>query len=270
MTIWQRWKQTSLHNKALVFSGIIVAFGTLFYSGAAIVQVWMFNRSSRQVERQTERLIAAANTQAGAAKEMTAAVKEQAKSAGDFAQSAKNINEQTALAVKNFGRMAKASEDNIKATQEASRLDQRAWISTSVSLPAVTDLDKATTVTIGVSNTGKTFALKVNYLSSLSVYKDIPQGVDYYAALTNRTGIKSVGVIAPNRGYSTKLNIPESGFKALDKLVTKDWYVMIWGYAEYRDAFKNTPLHHTHFYVIRKISESREDLDQCGFHNDAD
>ena len=99
MTAWQRWKQTALHNKALVLSGVIMACGTLFYSGAAIVQVWMFDRSSSQVERQTERLIAAANTQAGAAKEMTAAVREQAKSARDFAQSAKSINEETALAV---------------------------------------------------------------------------------------------------------------------------------------------------------------------------
>ena len=97
MTIWQRWKQTALHNKALVFSGIIVAFGTLFYSGAAVVQVWMFNKSSRQVERQTERLIDAAKTQADAAKEMTKAVEDQAKYAGEFAASAKSINEQTKL-----------------------------------------------------------------------------------------------------------------------------------------------------------------------------
>jgi hypothetical protein len=179
MTIWQRWKQTSLHNKALVFSGIIVAFGTLFYSGAAIVQVWMFNRSSKQVERQTERLITAANTQARAAKEMTAAVKEQAKSAGEFAQSANNINEQTALAVKNFGRMAKASEDNIKATQQSFRDDQRAWVGLENFSLTAFEPGKIT-ITATAINSGKTPALAMfssNKMTVLPVRLSAPEPI---------------------------------------------------------------------------------------------
>jgi hypothetical protein len=52
VTILQRWKQTALHNKALVGAGLIAAFGTVFYAGAAIVQVCIMNRSASESSEQ--------------------------------------------------------------------------------------------------------------------------------------------------------------------------------------------------------------------------
>ena len=57
VTILQRWKQTALHNKALVLTGVIVAFGTLFYVGVAIFQVCMMRKASDVASFQTDKLI---------------------------------------------------------------------------------------------------------------------------------------------------------------------------------------------------------------------
>jgi len=48
MTLRQRWKQTSLPNKLLVITGGLVAFGTLFYAAAAVVQICILRDSVRQ------------------------------------------------------------------------------------------------------------------------------------------------------------------------------------------------------------------------------
>jgi hypothetical protein len=53
MNIFQRWKQTSIANKGLVFSSILMAFGTLFYAGTAIVQVCIMKQNAHDVSLQT-------------------------------------------------------------------------------------------------------------------------------------------------------------------------------------------------------------------------
>ena len=67
MNLFQRWKQTTIANKGLVLSSILMAFGTLFYAGAAIVQVRIMKRSARDVSSQTDKLIEQANRNATAA-----------------------------------------------------------------------------------------------------------------------------------------------------------------------------------------------------------
>ena len=62
MTILQRWKQSALDNKALVWSSILMAFGTLFYAGAAAFQVWLMKRSVKESAEQTERTVSALKT----------------------------------------------------------------------------------------------------------------------------------------------------------------------------------------------------------------
>ena len=52
MTIWQRWKQTAIHNKALVVTSVLVAFGTVFYAGAAAFQVWLMVESGKHTDEQ--------------------------------------------------------------------------------------------------------------------------------------------------------------------------------------------------------------------------
>lgn len=47
MNLRQRWMKTTVANQALVATSILVALGTLFYTGAAIVQVWLMNESGK-------------------------------------------------------------------------------------------------------------------------------------------------------------------------------------------------------------------------------
>ena len=79
MKLWQRWKRTALHNKALVVTSVLVAFGTLFYAGAAVLQVWIMRESARQTGEQAEKLIQAAKTQAKAAQDFAAAAQDSLK-----------------------------------------------------------------------------------------------------------------------------------------------------------------------------------------------
>lgn len=133
MTIFQRWTQTALHNKALVLTGFIVALGTILSTGALVVQICIARENNRKTSEQIGKLIQAANIQACAAQKNAVA-------AANFATSADGINTQTKLAVDKFERLAKASEGSIQITQktakdaldasiDASRSDQRAWVS---------------------------------------------------------------------------------------------------------------------------------------------
>lgn len=85
MNLFQRWKQTTVANKALVISSFLMAFGTLFYAGAASVQVWIMKRNAHDASVQAEKLIIAAQTQASAARQ-------NAEAADRFSTSAANIN----------------------------------------------------------------------------------------------------------------------------------------------------------------------------------
>jgi hypothetical protein len=48
MNVRRRWKQTSLPNKLLVTTGALVAFGTIFYAIAAVVQICILEETVRQ------------------------------------------------------------------------------------------------------------------------------------------------------------------------------------------------------------------------------
>jgi len=52
MKLWQRWKQTTVANQAMVATSVLIAFGTLFYAGAAVVQLCMIRESGRHTDEQ--------------------------------------------------------------------------------------------------------------------------------------------------------------------------------------------------------------------------
>jgi hypothetical protein len=114
MTLFQRWKQTALHNKALVLTGFIVALGTLFGTGAAILQVCMMRENNRKTSEQIAKLIDAANTQTFAAQKIANASDKNAAAAEKFSASADNIREETTHAVLELRRAANDSETAMK------------------------------------------------------------------------------------------------------------------------------------------------------------
>jgi hypothetical protein len=128
VTILQRWKQTALHNKALVLTSVIVAFGTLFYVGVAIFQVCMMRKASDVASFQTDKLVHHAD------------------------RIAKSLEE--------AGERSKAALD---ASIEVARADQRAWLGIkAIILASPLSPGNPIDISIITLNTGKTPALDVN------------------------------------------------------------------------------------------------------------
>lgn len=166
MNIWQRWRQTALHNRALVLSSVLMAFGTVFYAGAAVIQICMFQRSSKQAAEQTDKLIAAAKISASDATQNAAA-------AQSFAGSALKINSAIDDAVRKLQIQAEkmdaarvASErqpqQSLQATIDNFHREQRAWIApTNVRLDGGLTPGKEIKVLIDFANSGKEPAFNV-------------------------------------------------------------------------------------------------------------
>jgi hypothetical protein len=95
MNILQRWKQTALHHKALILSGVIAAVGTVVSTGTAIFQIHMANQNNRDTSQQIQKLIDAANIQE--------------EGASSFADGARKINEGIGKAVRKLNLQANAA-----------------------------------------------------------------------------------------------------------------------------------------------------------------
>lgn len=161
MKLIQRWKQTAIHNKALVFSGVVVAFGTVFYAMIAVVQVGLMNRADRQSSEQAAKVILEANR---IATSMENSIR-QNQTAIDKAAEANQraIEASNAQNRKLVGATIAQSKAALQATIDSSRNDQRAWVGTEwAANPAISE-GITIQYKIRVFNVGKTPAL--NYRS---------------------------------------------------------------------------------------------------------
>jgi hypothetical protein len=182
MNLISRWKQTALHNKALVLTGAIVALGTL-------AQLFIVIANNRATSRQTDKLIQAAGIQADAASKASAA-------ADSFARSADGMNARLTAAEQDFQRMAKDSENSSRAAQvqaaqalntsiEESKTDQRAWFGVSDFEVSQYDPDNPQQpfrLRLKFRNSGKTPALQIKALGMFQVYNsrvDGPSDADW-------------------------------------------------------------------------------------------
>lgn len=128
MKLYQRWKNTAIHNKALVWTGVLVAVGTIFYALAAIFQIYLMKATAEETSKQAERLIVEMGKQSNAM------------------QNAANL-----------------AEHNIKATQEQFRDEQRAWLNiTSVNWQQF-DASKILKIEVNIKNSGKTPAINTTF-----------------------------------------------------------------------------------------------------------
>jgi hypothetical protein len=156
MTLRQRWKQTSLPNKLLIWTGVLVAVGTLFYAGAAVVQVCLMKQATKESAAQVDRLVgttnAAIDKSVQASNKSLADALRQNREALDAAMT----RYKTSLDIST--QQSKAALD---ASIEASRNDQRAWLAIAdlrvIKEPAASE---QFSVNYSVSNSGKTPALE--------------------------------------------------------------------------------------------------------------
>jgi hypothetical protein len=236
MKLLQRWKQTALHNKALVSTSLLVAFGTLFYSGAAVLQLCILKQSGEQSDRQIVRVI-------------------------------DNMN----WLARSMDLSAKNTQDALRASIEASRNDQRAWVGIMGNVRPGNYTDRLfltfgsrTTFSIPMGNSGKSPALKVRFLSKVDSYRtDIPFHTNYEQPIV----FHSVTVIQP--GASTivptaPITVPVTQ-AAIDSVTGGHAILYLYGIVTYEDIFKRP--HRTTFCMY--LLPSLDTLASCSTYNEA-
>jgi len=65
--LWQRWKQTTIANQAIVVTGILMFISSALYTCTTIFQVAMWRENARQSGEQTDKLIVASERMANTA-----------------------------------------------------------------------------------------------------------------------------------------------------------------------------------------------------------
>ncbi len=261
MNIFQRWKQTTIANKGLVFSSFLMAFGTLFYAGAAVVQVCIMRQSARDVSLQTSKLIEAAQAQACAASKS-------AEAAASFAGSADKISQETARASSELHRTANDSET-------ASKLDHRAWFGISdfdVVQYDPDDSHKPFRIRVSFRNSGKTPARQVHVLGQFQVYKpnsDGPNEADWNLLMGFFNQSKERYVTAPDATRKYIVNDSSNNIITQNYQAIKDHllYAYYFGQATYVD--NDNRLRTTRFCLMLGEPETKQ-LAHCGKGNDMD
>ena len=245
MRLFQKWKQTALHNKALVLTGVIVAVGTLFYAAAAAFQVYMLHRSGEQATQQTERLITEANR---------------------IADSIERVLDQGRLAMEESTRQSKeALDESIKA----SRLDQRAWVGIKTMRVLTLEADKPILIEAVITNTGKTFASNTRVLTSVAVRpSNEPIDIDKLAAsLKRRTRLQErPAVLFPNLEATLPVSTPIPITKEHLVLIrASKLLIYLFGEVHYSDVFGSS--HTTEFCGI--YNTTTKQFGSCSQHNRA-
>lgn len=260
LTQVKRWWKDPFRNrpnwseKVTVLLTVVVVF-------IAVAQLRIYRQQKAIMEsssQQTDKLITAANIQACAASK--------------FANSAAEINAQTAKAVGEFKRLADDSEGNIRAIRESSRQDQRAWVGVLASMPKV-ELNKPVTATAIGINSGKTFAVEVRIDSTLWFSaKKLSKDKDLPPIQPTPLEEYSLGLLIPNIRLEARAtpHTPdgkprEAKEQDITRLTDQGWYTYIYGAVRYDDVFKKH--HTTEFCWYRTGVEG--DFSQREMHNSA-
>ncbi len=203
MTLIQRWKQTALHNKALVLTSLLVAFGTIFYAGAAAFQVWILEKSSETTSSQNSQLIWQAD--------------------------------RIAKAMESSVDRSKAALD---ATIESFHLEQRAWVAVNfVDMPLM--LDKPLLAKVTFINTGRTPAVRVTQVVGFDAeFKRIHE-----LAEPNPKWFRQASIILPGLPATapaeprTKNPIDVLTQAGIDAINKGQVFIYVWGEIKYFDVF---------------------------------
>lgn len=238
MNIFQRWKQTAIHNKALVWTGVLVAFGTIFYAGAATYQALLMKHSARDSAAQIASLMSALNSS------INMTIEQSRKSLSDAIQENKRALDAALAQNKSaLDATAKQGRDALNASIEASRLDQRAWVGVG-EMRVVNKMIKGEIlhVTIAMRNTGKTPALSLHIHGHSRFHSRL--------ALPSDTAIDAgqETALAPGLDYTARVRFP---LPLLEQdvifLESGRYELIIYGTVTYRDIFPGTPIRETGF-----------------------
>ena len=229
MKLLQRWKQTALHNKALVFTSLLVAFGTLFYAGAAVVQVYIMEAAAKATGEQTQKLITQAEKNAAAAQ--------------SFAASADKIDN----AIRNANAIAMRAID----------VGNRPWMGVK-SLKIDLQVGKPTRTNVNFTNFGKSPAEHFVIHMGYDLDKGCPSANFKYTIGRTKGGplhpekeATSESTVMPGESTHNLESVDEHTVpdaQAMFLLNTHKTHLYFYGEADYSDWHGGK--HHTHFCTI--------------------
>ena len=225
MKLWQRWRQTAIHNKALVLTSVLVAFGTLFYAGVAVFQVWLMVENGKHTDQQIGRVIDNVNWLARSADWSQKVTQKQAR------DTVEEMRKQTATQE----RTARAARKTAQISSDALYISERAYI--DIFAPVIDISLKS--VFLPITNTGHIPSGKIIVEAHQALYNPPRPGVppDNYPVEWSwqRTHLDGI----PN-GNPVRILVP---FKSMDRqrLIDGIEEVIIAGTISYADGFPNTP-----------------------------
>jgi hypothetical protein len=210
MTIWQRWRQTAIHNKALVLTSILVAFGTLFYAGAAAFQLWLMNQSNKHTDQQIGTII------------------------GNLNWFAHSMDDSAREAEQNNLELAKNAHDALDAAQVQMRLDERAWV-VFRGIGPVPKLGQPWSLSATFTDTGKTPAKDVEWWCTGEVAHD------EHSLKWKHPGYENPSLLSPNEQQSCEAHssgVPKTTQAVLNQLKNPQSNLFFYRSAIYKDVFR--------------------------------
>jgi hypothetical protein len=213
MKLLQRWKMTALHNKALVMTSVIVAFGTIFYALVAVFQYWLMVEGGRHTDEQIGRVISNVNWMARA-----------------------------------MDQSAQSAQSAINATQDQMRLDQRAWVGLA-GVDGALEVGHPFIINTHYFNTGRTPAMHVIVQARGII---VPRGTkfspDYSTQRDPILPVKAVTALFPNQVYTQHVRMsrdktdPSRDVPAVqadsDALDQGNGTIYVFGRVCYQDVFR--------------------------------
>ena len=262
MTIAQRWRQVSLPNKAIVFTSVMVAAGTLFYAVMAACQVAIMNTSARESASQVDKVVDATNTS------IEKAVKASASAIDTAIQKNKEALDEALTQNRNELRESiRQSKAALDTSIQASRLDQRAWVGVDKSY--ITRMSDPFVSYVDLRNTGKTPAYNLRRASAYMISGHVVDGpAPAFITTLEKTFKEKTAKRSLIPGGTTILESDDA-----DSYVAKEWkaisegqkFLYIYGRLEYDDVFL---AHHTTTFCFYLRNPAEKQYAICEAYNE--
>lgn len=247
-----------------------LAYGCYRLFGLCSVVVAVLQwRSSENQGIDAHKLAVAASNQSDAASDMATAAGDQVDAGNNFAESAEEINRGVAGAVDQLQEAAKNAKASIRATQDAMRLDQRAWLGAGDYTYSITESGPIQS-SASIGNTGKTPALNIlcKTTGTTNVKGDILRDSDI--VYPPELPILKQGTLFPNQRFPLNVGgTPMDPGKQkiwFDNVQRGDWIQYFYGEVRYKDAFERE--HWTHFCT--QFVPSTKSGTPCPVYNETD
>ncbi len=265
------WKRTHIANRLMVWTTAVVAFGTLFYAGAAIWQIHVLKLSAQQQAEQTNRLIAAAERAATIA---NTAADDAHRANEEMLNKAERLTHANEEIVKTATKQANASMSQASTAkrgtdiaEETLKTEWRPSLGVLVAIMKDAEVGKPAEVDVVFQNFGRSPAKNMTTITTTwwgtQVCIEPPQNSPILPGQIGSRGNLPMNVTRVSHG-STAIPLSQAVFDLVQADPPKIW-AYVFSRAEYEDSRGGH--YFTEFYG--RYNFKLKVLQECPTHNDA-